>query len=190
MINSSSLSKSSEDDGNFQISQIKYNNRTVNSYMIHPYGFGSNPPPQSYCITFSIQDDEANRATIACAPQLRPKNLESGESYWGNLVSGTYTIATSNGDLVSIIKNDKKVSIDNDLNITVSGDVKITVGGDASIEVSGNTDIKSESVFIDSQKIDLGDGGEPIARLGDAVEVDLMTGIGEITTASDNNRSA
>jgi len=44
----------------------------------------------------------------------------------------------------------------------------------------GSIDIKASKLTIDSTSISLGTGGKKIARVGDRVEVDTSTGIGEI----------
>jgi hypothetical protein len=90
-------------------------------------------------------------------------------------------------DNLEIKKDDNSVSIKltaTGLEITTSGDIDVTAGGDANITAN--------NVNIDASVTNLGVGGEPIARVGDEVQVIITSGSsagtwdGTITSGGDN----
>ena len=81
------ISKPGNDSGEYPISQVSYYGKTGNSEEIYPYGMGGVAPSDSLGVLFSVGAEDSNRAHIATAPSLRPKNLKPGESYFGNLLS-------------------------------------------------------------------------------------------------------
>lgn len=54
------------------------------------------------------------------------------------------------------------------------------------LDIKGNVSIKADNATIDAQKINLGNGGKAIARIGDTVQVDGKTHIGTITSGGVN----
>ena len=54
------------------------------------------------------------------------------------------------------------------------------------LDIKGNVSIKADNATIDAQKINLGNGGKAIARIGDTVQVDGNTHIGTITSGGVN----
>lgn len=169
------LTNSPIDTGGFQIGQISYLDTITNAEIFHPYGFGSRPPVDSYCVSLDIQGQSEHQICFVSTPDKRIKNLDPGETYFSNLETGTTILNKSNGDMI----------------VTVNGSKKVTISKDFDVVVHGNANIKaSGSVTIDSNSIDIGVGGSGIARIGDSVLVDPDTGIGNITSASIRNRSA
>ena len=59
---------------------------------------------------------------------------------------------------------------------TVDGNETLTVGGAVNITVTGDCDLKAANVSIDAATTNLGVGGAPIARVGDAVTVNVIGG--------------
>lgn len=186
MIKRAALNNDPDDSKDFQVGQIGYLGMLTNAEIFHPYGFGSRPPIGSYCITFTIQGQEEHQVAIAGTPDKRIKNLNPGETYFANLVTGTNILNKSNGDMQVTVKND---AIE-----LASGDKKVTVGKDLTIDVTGDIIINCNgSVTVNSDSIDLGTGGAGVARLGDQITVDVPstpgTYVGTITSASTNVRA-
>lgn len=187
MIKRAALLNDPIDDREFQIGQIGYLETITNVEVFHPYGFGSRPPIGSYCITFTIQGQEEHQFVLAGTPDLRIKNLQPGESYFANLLSGTNILNKENGDMQITVKNDSIEIISGNKTVSVDQDLTITVTGDIIINASG-------SVQVNSDSIDLGTSGPAIARVGDQISVTVPstpgTFIGTITTGSSNARAA
>lgn len=59
----------------------------------------------------------------------------------------------------------------NNIVLNTSADYHLTVVGNAVIQVGGNTDLTTSTCNIHADAVNLGDGGKPIARIGDTVEV-------------------
>ncbi len=168
------IDKPGADDGEYPVTQISYLDKTGNAEVIHPYGMGSNPPNDSLCILFLVNNEDENRAVIATRPDLRPKNLKPGEAYFGNLVTGSIVIAKENGDW--------DVTIKGDLNINITGDANITATGDANV-IATNINLNG--------KVNLGSGGPAIARAGDPVfDIPGLVQIGIIKTGSGNHTAS
>jgi phage gp45-like len=158
----------SDDKDQFPRAQISYFGKPGNSEEIYPYGIGGVAPKGSTGIVFSIRGDEGNRAHIATATDLRIKNLKEGETYAGNLVSGSVYIFKENGDWDVTITKDGNLTFNGDLNITVNGNVTVNSGGNVDVSASGDANVNATNVNLGS-KVNLGSGGQPIARTGDTV---------------------
>lgn len=190
MIKRCLVSKPGNDTGQFPIAQVTYLGKTGNSEEIYPYGMGAVAPENSLGLVFSVNGDEGNRSHIATNSDLRLKNLVPGESYFGNLVSGSVMIFSENGDW--------NVTINNDGNLTCEGNLNITVNGDANVTASNNVDVNASSVNINagttttSGDTNLGGGGAGIARIGDVVsDINFpFSPIGTITTGSGTNTAS
>lgn len=73
---------------------------------------------------------------------------------------------------------------DTEINIVSSGNMTIESDGNIEIQSSGKTDVKSDGVVsIDGSSILIG-GSQPVARLGDSVQVDGTSHTGTITGGS------
>lgn len=174
------ISLSGDDSTSFPTSQMTYFTKTTDVLMIFPYGMGANPPEDSICLMFSASGQESNRAAIPTVnPNIRPKNLEKGETYFGNPLAKTRIVFQADGTLAVLFNDQKKY---------VLTPTEIQVVGDLNLSPSGATAIKSNA-------ISLGDGGQPIARVGDSVQVTITSGdsagtwAGTITSGSANNTS-
>ena len=95
----------------------------------------------------------------------RFKNLESGEVVVGNPVTQSF------------------VKFDKDGNITIDSKKDVTINSTAEINVTS-----SGSVNVDAPVVNLGSGGLPIARTGDAVTVTISgtPHVGTITGGGTN----
>lgn len=162
------VSRVTSDDKQFQIAQISYLGKTVSCEIISPYGLSVNLPENTSVVMFTILGDEANRAAIGYSQEGRFKNLKPGEVVVGNPKSNCYIKFDENGNIIIFTNNDVSGIVNGKINITVTGDV----------------DLKANEVKIDATKVDLGVGGQKIARLGDQVTVGASTGT--ITSAGTN----
>lgn len=177
------VTNAGDDSKNFPRSQVSYLGKTADTAMVWPYGFGGLAPNGALCVTFCANGHEENRISIPTSPDKRIKNLQPGEVYFSNLLTGTYIMQKANGDIDIVSKGGENISLSKDKNENIQGKLNLNVQGDVTLNVQGK-------VSINCNEIDLGFGGQPIARLGDQVQVNTSTGMGTITSASTKNKSA
>ncbi len=163
------VSRRIADDKNAALAQVTYLGKTGISEVINPYGLYSNLPENIPVVVFSVQSQEDNRACIGYSQAERFKNLNAGEVVVGNPKTNSFVKFDENGNIE--IESNQKINIKSadNVELDVTGDVNLTVTGD---------------VNVDAQQVNLGVGGEPIARLGDQVTVAGNTGT--ITSAGTN----
>lgn len=107
--------------------------------------------------------------------KFRNKDIYSGE--WelkGSAADGTeqssidpnkYGLSDTQGNFIVIDR------ATNSINITSIADYNLTVGGNCNIIATGNVEITCATCNVHADAVNLGDGGQPIARVGDEVEV-------------------
>jgi phage gp45-like len=182
------ISNTATDDKNYHIVQISYLSptKTVNAELLNPYGVYTNPPQGLQVLSFSVQGHEENKICMAYSQSDRFKNLAEGEILLGNTKTQSYVKFDKDGNI--IIDSKAKITINGAQDITIDSKAKINVTSSEEINVSTDQDVnlKANTVNVDANKVDLGVGGQQIARLGDAVEVDPDTGIGQITGGGTN----
>lgn len=152
----------------FPVQQISFKGKLADTLMVFPYGVYANvSTDDALALMFAIDGNEENRAAIAYTPQKRPTDLANGEVAFYHPFSNSFIK----------FRNDGTIAIDAKgvLNLDATGDININVSGDANITAS--------SVNIDASVTNLGVGGQPIARVGDAVQV-TITGGSSAGTAS------
>ena len=147
--------------------------RTANAQRISPYGLYANWPLNTKLVKWNILGQEENKVCLAFSQADRFKNLAEGEVIVGNPKTGSY-IKFAGDSKIEIVGTDE-------IEINASGDVKINVTGDIDMTVSGNVD-------VDATQVNLGVGGNQIARLGDQITVNVggTDYIGAITSAGTN----
>ena len=128
------VSLSLPDDGDYPIVQVSYLGKTGNMEVIWPYGMNGQLPADAQAFCFNIEGMEENKAGIGNVPTLRLKVDAEGEVSFGNPLTGSVTYYRENGDIETIGKNDKSVTIDGDMNITVAGDVNINATGTINLD--------------------------------------------------------
>ena len=104
-----------------------------------------------------------------------------------------YGLSDAQGNFILIDRttNDINVNSMNNYNLNVAGVANITIVGDAIIKCA-NADLTAENVDVHAKAVNLGDGGKPIARVGDQVEVNVTSGssagkhMGTITSGGTN----
>jgi len=165
------ITKSGADDKQFAVQQMGYLGKVGDGAMLFPYGYHANVPPDFLMLGVSVQGNPDNRVAIGCLPKKRPK-LKEGETAFYHPPTDAFIIWRQSGDL----------------------DIETGDGGGANININckqANVNA-SESVNIASPITNIGVGGNPIARLGDAVEVVITGGSsagthsGTITSAGGN----
>ena len=146
----------------FPVQQITYHGKVANTAMVFPYGLFANVSnTDSLGLLFSVEGSESNKMCLAYTPKLRPE-LEQNEV----AVYHPYTKAEI------IFKNNGNIEID---------------AGNANIVINcSNAEINSQQVDVNASIVNLGEGGAPIARVGDTVQVSTVTGLGTITTGGVN----
>lgn len=147
--------------------------------IVFPYGHYADLPADT--LLLELKPGVAIPVTVK-----RPGDTEQDEPTFFHPVTNTRIICRNNGDL-DILTDDTTAGDVNiqtvNANITTSGDVNATIGGDLNADVTGDINATCEvaditagtSVDVHSPVTNLGDGGQPIARLGDSVEV-IVTG--------------
>jgi len=161
------------DEGFYPVMSISYLGKpNVLAERVNPYGLYTNPPIDLQVLKFSVFGHEGNLAGIAYSQNTRFKNLKEGEVLIGNEKTQAYIKLTESGNIE--IKTTAIVKL---LASTIETDA------DISLNVNGNVNVNSGTgtVNIEASHINLGVGGNDIARRGDAVQVNTGTGIGTIT---------
>jgi len=142
------------DDKDIRRQQISYNGAPKDAEIWAPYGMSYNLPPDSVCLYAQVGGDSGNLVVLPDRSQDRVKDLKEGEVAFFNPLTKTRTIYRQNGDM-EIVTESNEEGEGGDLNLTVANDVNL----------------KAKNVNIDAATTNLGVGGQPIARVGDTVQV-------------------
>ncbi len=124
------VSLSMPDEGDFQLVQISYLDKTAKMEVIWPYGMGGRLPVDAIPFVFNVEGMEENKAGLGTAPTLRFKVNAEGEVWFGNPLSGSVVFFRENGDI-------EKTGLADDTE-TISGTKKI-IAPDIEIGSSGAT---------------------------------------------------
>lgn len=155
IIQSARVSLSGSDDKTFPVAQIQAYGQAADALVIWPYGMHGSLPVDSYAISFSINGQQEFRGIIGYKPDLRKKNLKSGEVIFGNFMVGSTVFFDEDGNITIECENDKIINIKGDANITVEGTVTITAPTviiDGNLQVNGETSL-GEVVTSDGTNI-------------------------------------
>lgn len=161
--------------------------------MMQQYGFASVPPKDSEQIRVHISSDPDNPLIIASLhTDSQPLDQVPGDS----------ALFDNRGQYIKIRPDRIEIfSPGQSINLITNGDININ--SQAATKVSSSTiellapfsititssaavNINASSVNIDAPITNLGVGGQRIARLGDEVTVNPITGTGTITSAGVN----
>lgn len=164
------------------------NNEIINGARhIQPYGHYSKPPKGSETVLAKIQGNPNNVVVLIIGNrELRFEGLKDGE----------VAIADNAGSFIHL-KNGGEMDVVAPQTINASA-TTVNINGSGTINLSGkNTVVNANSLTVKTKtatitaetttingKVNLAGGGQPIARLGDAVKVDPLTHEGTITSAS------
>lgn len=169
--------------------QIGILGRAQNTVQITPYGFYVHVPDG--VLQALLGDGIALPLTAA-----RPTDIEQGEIVFYHPVSmasvhmkndGSINITAQSGDdpaHLNVLCGGVTIQVSGDERVTIGGDASIAIDGDASIAVDGNVTLSAAQVDVDAEQINLGQGGAPIARVGDAVQT--SGGSGTIVSGGSN----
>jgi phage gp45-like len=144
--------------------QIKTLNGVRFAEPLFHYGAFGVAPLGSMAVSFNIGGEESNQSAIVYSPALRPANLAPGEYVCGNFLHKNYLYFKDDGSVILTTPNGATIEVDS----------------------GGVVNVTATHVNINS-KCTLGEGGKGVARLGDSVQVDIATGKGIITSASENH---
>ena len=157
-----------------------FSRQTVRPVQFNSGGDDYNPPIDCEGLSGTIGDNPANVVVFAWRDNiLRKSNPGEKRIYSINMSDGTVA-----GEVY--LKNDGTIEINN------SGQLNIVTNGNVSIITQGNVDVSAANVNVSASVTNLGVGGQPIARLGDEVTVEVTSGssagtyTGTITSAGAN----
>ena len=146
----------------FAVQKVTYQGKVADSAVLFPYGLHANLPAGSLGLLFSVNGESDNRAMIGFDSKNRPQLLENETAFY-HPPTGSYIKWTQAGDL--------------DIQVGESGGGNVTINcANATVTASANVDVVAASVNIDASTTNLGVGGEPIARSGDPVEIEVTAG--------------
>lgn len=133
-----------------------FSRQTVRPVQFHSGGDDYNPPVDCEGLSGEIGNNPANVVVFAWRDGIERKS-KPGEKriYAVNIADGTLAAEI-------YLKND--------------GVIEVNGGSDLNIVINGNANIKAASVNIDAGVTNLGVGGQPIARLGDEITVNVTSG--------------
>lgn len=189
------VTKAANNEDQFSVQQLSYLGKVVDAFIVFPYGVHGNVPVDALALVMSIQGRPENRAAIAWTPTIRPELLENEVAYYhpptgAHIIwrqDGSLEIETGEGGGAPITVKGTNITVDCETaKVTATGDVSVdctnitaTVATKATIdspetEVTGNLSVGGD--FSLSGHAQLGSGGQPIARKGDAVSGGVITG--------------
>jgi len=116
----------SGDDKQFPESQFEYMTKVKDVVVVYPYGMCAKAPVDNLAVLLTVGHEE-NSVAIEMSQQNREKGLVSGESAFGNWVTGSIIKFSANGDI--------NVTSNGNVNVTSSGTVNVTA---SSTIVNGN----------------------------------------------------
>lgn len=182
--------------GNTQSAQVQTANNEIadNVKFIEAYGFTAKPKQNSECILLNIQGNPGNVvALVIGSRELRFKELNDGEVAMyddsGNLLH------FKNGGIIDL----KAPATMNQTaqTINISGTTAVNVNTQTAAVTAKTLNVEADTAAIKAKtatvdagtttvngKVNLAGGGQPVARLGDTVEVDPNTHKGTITAGS------
>lgn len=159
-----------KDDKPVSLSQIKYYDCEADAENIYPYGLQSVAPKETFCLVFNVNGQSENLAVIPYCQAERFDKLKEGEVKVGSPKHLIYLYFKEDGSV--------ELKANGDLNIACKN---------MNINATEDLNISCQNANIDATQTNLGSGGQPIARLHDAVNVGGVAGT--ITGASTNNTS-
>nr|DAP82346.1 MAG TPA: baseplate assembly protein V [Caudoviricetes sp.] len=154
---------------------------------LEPYGFTAKPKKKSETLIFNVNGNKFNNVVLNIGNrELRFKELNDGEVAMyddsGNLLH------FKNGGVIDF----KAPATMNQTaqTINISGTTAVNVRTKTLIAEADSVSVKAKTATVDAEtttvkgKVNLAGGGQPVARLGDTVEVDPNTHKGTITAGS------
>lgn len=160
---------------------------------LEPYGFTAKPKKKSETLIFNVNGNKFNNVVLNIGSrELRFKELNDGEVAMyddsGNLLH------FKNGGIIDFKAADTLTQTAQTINI--SGTTAVNVKTKTLIAEADSVSVKAKTATVDAEtttvngKVNLAGGGQGVARLGDAVQVNVTSGSsagtwsGTITSAS------
>lgn len=163
------ITANTDDSTDIQFMQVKVDEVARHVASLYPYGLFSNAPLGSLVVALNIKGHEENKVGIPMrASEDRFKDLEPGETVFGNVISRSHIKILNNGDIEVTSLGNIVATATGNIEATADGDIEATAGGDITITASGKVDITATStVTVNAPQVDLGgSGGFPVAQIG------------------------
>ncbi len=190
-------------DGKTQSVQAQTANNEVadNAKFIESYGFTGRPKKNSECVLLNIQGNPGNVVAVVIGNrEFRFKDLKDGEVAMyddsGNVLhfknggNIDFTAPTAINQMAPTININGSSAVNITTKTATIETDTLTVKAKKAMVDSMTTSIKADTAVIDATTVDikgivkLAGGGQPVARVGDMVEVDPNTHKGTITSGS------
>lgn len=160
------VTKVSDDEGNYHVSQVNYFGKACDVEILTPYGLYSNLPSDGVVALWSVQGQEENRVGIGNTPATRYKNLKEGEVVIGTPMHEVKMEFLSQGVVKITGKGNSSVNIDKDgnISITTEGTLSLNSKGNMTIATEGDLSLNATGdVTIDGSTINLNGSGVPLS---------------------------
>lgn len=175
------ITRKGSEKGTYPIQQATYLGRVSDFVVLFPYGMHANLPVDQ----LGLLIDEDGRIFMGTSAVGRI-TVEEGEVVFYHPQTKSKTHYRVNGD-IDIDTVDGNININGkNVNIVASEKVVVDSTGDVDITTSGDANVTATNVSIDATQTNLGVGGTPIARVGDAV---LVAGVPGVITSGGANTS-
>lgn len=157
---------------NYFVQKLEYRGKVAEGVIVFPYGMHGNIPANSLAVMFAIGGDPDNRAAIGFDHKNRP-DLESGEVAFYHPGTMAWLIWRASGDLDITTGNEGSGNINIICkNANVQAEESVTIDTPSTL-ITGNLTVAEDLIVAGNFNLDgnasLGSGGQPIARVGDAV---------------------
>lgn len=134
------VSAQSDDTGSRPELVVSYQNRQIKTYPIYTYGYSCVPPVgQTQAVIAQIASSDSNTVSFASSPQIRFKNLQSGEVKVGNYLTNSFVFFRQdktieiNASQSVIIQAAESVTVNASQSVTVTSSGAVTINGADSI---------------------------------------------------------
>lgn len=187
MIKNGYITKNHGDDKAYKGATTTAYGKQQTVQVINPWGMSSTAPIGSMALLFSC---EGKQDVIYAMPYTvdRPKGQGAGDCYIFSL-NNSAIIKILNSGNIEIICKDLTINATNNVNINCKN-LNIVASNDIGINCKNfnitaqNMNHTGNQFKTTATSVELGSGGEPIARKGDSVSGGIITG------GSSNNKSA
>lgn len=174
--------------GNTQSAQVQTANNEIadNVKFIEAYGFTAKPKQNSECILLNIQGNPGNVVALVIGNrELRFKELNDGEVAMyddaGNLLHFKNGGVIDFKALATMNQTAQTINVSGTTAVNVNTQTAAVTAKTLNVEAD-TAAIKAKTATVDAEtttvngKVNLAGGGQPVARLGDAVQVNVTSG--------------
>jgi phage gp45-like len=121
--------------------QISYLDKIAPTEVVYPYGYSASAPVGTIALTFVVNGNEANLATIPYSQNGRINNLKAGEVAIGSPSTGSYLKFNVNKSVTLETKEKLFVESASDINCNVTGDFNVVATRDVNFGATGRYNI-------------------------------------------------